>query len=441
MKAPPWPVPKAQVFGLHACTGKHTASLPCLLDLPGTGFTTSGRAAITLALEGLGVRPGDRVLVPSYHCPTMVAPAGQLGATPVFYPVLASGQPDQRWLDNQAHQGVKALLAAHFFGLPQPVRQLRQWCDSRGIALVEDCAHALFGHVQGRPVGTWGHAAIGSLTKFLPVPMGGCVRLESTALVLPLTRCGTRQQLKAVLDVVEEGALHGRLGAFSRWVTGPLAGLRRLRTAPVPDPGGSATEATLNSVDAGFAIDMPLAHQRLPAVCVAMARHLPRERVVQRRRAHYQWLASALAGLPGMRPLMTDLPEGAAPYVLPLWVDQPDPGYLELRRRGVPVFRWDRPWPDVPMLPGDAGLAWSHHVIQLGCHQDLEAEDLAWIAAQVQDCLLPRFTGLPRLAQPAVDTVQAGMGSGPVAAQSLATGEPDNPGTLVNQRVPKATQK
>jgi dTDP-4-amino-4,6-dideoxygalactose transaminase len=151
---------------------------PSFIDLARRQYTTSGRSAIFLALEALGIGAGDLVLVPSYHCPTMIAPVVTLGAKPLFYPIDDDGSPSRTWLDTLDTTGVRALLVAHFFGLPQPMALLRRWCDGRGVLLVEDCAHALFGRSDGHPVGSWGDAAIASLTKFLPVNEGGWPRPE-----------------------------------------------------------------------------------------------------------------------------------------------------------------------------------------------------------------------------------------------------------------------
>ena len=67
------------------------------------------------------------------------------------------------------------MLVAHYFGFVRSLAQIRAFCDARGIALVEDCAHAFFGAAADRPVGSWGDLAIASLTKFFPVPAGGCL--------------------------------------------------------------------------------------------------------------------------------------------------------------------------------------------------------------------------------------------------------------------------
>ena len=115
-----------------------------------------------------------------------------------------------------------------------------------------------------------------------------------------------------------------------------------------------------------------------------MAGHAPHERIVSHRRANYLFFAQALYGLAGMHPLHPDLPENCAPYVFPLWVDQPDPGYAELRHLEFPVSRWDRLWPGVPTIEDDSGIRWSRHVLQLACHQDLTPDELKQMVKTVK---------------------------------------------------------
>ena len=73
-----------------------------------------------------------------------------------------------------------------------------------------------------------------------------------------------------------------------------------------------------------------------------------------------------------------------APYVFPLYVDDPAASYQRLRSAGIPIFRWDEIWPGTPAIEGDYGLDWSTHVFQLGCHQDLSPEDIDAMADTVR---------------------------------------------------------
>lgn len=368
-------VPARPVLGWPTFGGMRNAASPCMLDLPQRYYTTSGRASILLALEALGIGRADRVLVPTYHCPSMIAPLVALGAVPYFYPIGTLGQPLQPWLDAADLSGVKALLVAHLFGLPQPMALHRRWCDEHGLALVEDCAHALFGYSDDQPVGSWGDAAIGSLTKFLPVSEGGCIVLNRPELTMPkLDPVGITVGAKAALDMIEVGAIHGKLAGLGGFATGLMKGLRAMRRHP-PSVITAPTSADSPGSDSDFRIDARLSHRHVATPCRWATDLVPRERIARLRRHHFAEYAKALAGRPHLRPLLPDMSPDAAPYAFPLWVDEPEPGYAELRRLRVPVSRWDRLWPGVQRIEGDEGVVWSRHVLQLACHQDMTDDD------------------------------------------------------------------
>jgi hypothetical protein len=65
------------------------APVPSILDAGQVRHVTSGRVAIAMALRAMQIGPGDKVLVPSYHCASMIEPVIWAGATPVFYKVKA----------------------------------------------------------------------------------------------------------------------------------------------------------------------------------------------------------------------------------------------------------------------------------------------------------------------------------------------------------------
>ena len=167
-------------------------------------------------------------------------------------------------------------------------------------------------------------------------------------------------------------ALHSRRSTSHR----PLAVEEPVAPSNTAAAAGTPAATFAPPMAADFYIDAPMAHRELSRPCRWVAVALPRQRIVERRRAHYAELTRKLSGHTGLRPLLPDLPADGVPYVFPLWVDEPDPGYAELRRLRMPVFRWERLWPGVPHIPQDMGRRWSHHVIQLACHQDLSPADL-----------------------------------------------------------------
>ncbi len=382
-------LPRLPLFGWATFAGQKQADLPCILDQPNIVFTSSGRAAIALALRDLGIGPGDRVLVPTYHCPTMIAPVVATGAHPLFFPLDAAGTPRVAELANWDLAGVRGMIAAHYFGLPQPMARIRQFCDDRGIALIEDCAHAMFGESDGRPVGSHGHYAIASLTKFLPTTDGGCLVYDTPPQRGPvLPRRTLADQMRIVANTVEAGAGHRGLPGLNGLLNAGFAAANAVRRSVRPAADSTAGEPLAQAAlgTAEFAPNSKL-WSRASAWSRWIARTAHRGRVVARRQRNYRHLAALLADLPGARVLQPMLPQHAAPYVFPLWIEAPARIYQRVRRAGIPVFRWDEVWPDIPMIAGDSGPDWAVHVFQLGCHQDLELDDLAVMADALREIL------------------------------------------------------
>jgi len=380
------PVPRLPVLGWNGVSlRRHAPPLPVVTDGRQVVFASSGRAAIFLAMELLGVGPGDRILVPTYHCPTMVAPVTRLGATPVFYPITRSAASDLKWLAAVDTSGVKALLAAHFFGLPQAMDGVREFCNSRGIALIEDCAHAFFGSSGPTPVGAFGDLAIASLPKFFPVTEGGCLIGPSNLLrQVKISAPSWTAELQALVDAIEIGTSYGRLGVPGR-VFDALASLkRRVRGA-----GRKALrdDDEPGDVDQQAWLDEKLLRKSSAAATRWIVRHCEPQRLIERRRANYALWVKEMEGVEGAQPLFPVLPDSAVPYVFPLQVNDPEAKYHAIRTSGIPVFRWDIAWPDMPTLEGDEGRAWQTEVFQLGCHQDLSESDISRLATGVRRLL------------------------------------------------------
>jgi dTDP-4-amino-4,6-dideoxygalactose transaminase len=348
-------------------------------DLPYVALTSSGRAAIFQALRQLHLPAGSKVLVPTYHCPTIVAPVLLAGLQPVFYAVREDGLPDVASLSRPAAVNARAVLVAHYFGLTRSLHEVRAWCDERGVALIEDCAHAFFGMAGERPVGAWGDYAAASISKFFPVPEGGLLASARNPIQeLGLVSQGVKSAVKGWVDAVETGVAYRRFRGLNT-ILGVLfqiknRGQRVFRVSS--DDSDTVDESAAVILENGYM--SRLARAPLP-IARCLLRTLPRGRVVARRQENYRGYATQFPSAPGVRLLFPDLPPQAVPYVFPVWFDRADEVYAGLRAEGLPVFRWDRVWPGTPRLEGDHGLAWSHQVLQFLCHQDLNAVDIRYI--------------------------------------------------------------
>lgn len=381
-------LPKAPVLGWSSFWPPGKGGSPCVADLPHSAYVSSGRAALFAALRQSGLRAGNRVLVPTYHCPTMVAPVVEAGMQPEYYPLRDDGLPAlDRILERPGEP--RAMFVAHYFGLAQGLEQVARWCADRQVLMVEDCAHTYFGMAGERPVGWWGDFATTSLSKFFPVPEAGLLASASRPIAPPdLRPCGARGQLKAIWDIVHRSHDHRQLAGL-RHLAAPVIGLRGRRGASMGQPGATSLDDQ-EPADIILGCDMARIEQAPALAATWLHRMLPSAGIVARRRDHFLRYSKALADAPGARVLPLALPEAGAPYVFPLWVDgaaRADAVYARMRQDRLPVFRWDRLWPGTPQDPDDAGCRWGRQVLQLLCHQSLTGPEVDLVARRALGAL------------------------------------------------------
>jgi len=307
----------------------------------------------------------------------MIAPATLAGLEVGYFAIRADGLPKLDSVDAVTAGRARAMIVSHYFGLAQSLAEVRQWCDEQQIALIEDCAHCYFGDAGERPVGTWGDFSTASLSKFFPVPEGGVLASARQALTpLPLVNPGLKAQLKGCVDVLEMAVRHGRLAGLN----GLLASVFRLKNALGPKRATGAGAERPALVQMMQSCDMERISQAPLWATLALKAALPRAQIVARRRQNFALYARHFAQVHGARALLPHSDGKAVPYVFPLWVDEPDRIYQAMRAQELPVFRWDNVWPGTPQIRDDVGPAWSHHVLQLLCHQNLDEADVTHTA-------------------------------------------------------------
>jgi dTDP-4-amino-4,6-dideoxygalactose transaminase len=139
---------------------------------------TNGTAALEVVMSGLGIKPGDEVIVPDY---TFVATASAVlyaGAMPLVVDV----SPETYCIDPLLAEAAitartRAIIAVHMGGHPADLDALGELAKRKGIALVEDCAHAHATEWNGRRIGTHGTAGTFSFQsgKLMTAGEGGIV--------------------------------------------------------------------------------------------------------------------------------------------------------------------------------------------------------------------------------------------------------------------------
>lgn len=149
--------------------------------LPNALAMSSGTGALHVAFLACGVEPGDEVITTAMTAEPTNTTILQIGARPVFADVEPdTGNLDPAAVERLVTSATKAICVVHYAGYPADMAALRAIADRHGLALIEDCAHALGARVEGMPVGTIGDAAIFSFQaiKHMTSVDGGMLTLR-----------------------------------------------------------------------------------------------------------------------------------------------------------------------------------------------------------------------------------------------------------------------
>ncbi len=122
-------------------------------------MTSSGTSALTAAMVGLGIGPGDEVIIPA--CTYMATAVAVLaaGAIPVIVDIDESITIDPKAVDAAAGPHTRAVVPVHMWGLPCDLDAVTRVARKHDLLVVEDACQCVGGGYKGRKVGSVGHAA------------------------------------------------------------------------------------------------------------------------------------------------------------------------------------------------------------------------------------------------------------------------------------------
>lgn len=121
--------------------------------------TATGSGAYYCAMAGLGIGPGDEVIIPGFSWYTNFNAPAMLGATPVFADIDTTMCMDLDDAENKITPRTKAIIMVYFQGGIPDIDRLVTLCKKHKLALVEDVAQACGGEYHGRKLGSIGDAA------------------------------------------------------------------------------------------------------------------------------------------------------------------------------------------------------------------------------------------------------------------------------------------
>jgi perosamine synthetase len=274
------------------------AGLAALARRPHLVCTSDVTHALVLALQLIGVGPGDEVLTLAYSCLSSNSAIKLAGAKPVWVdidPATASMSVDD--LRRAITPRCKAVTMYHVAGYPGPAAAIAEVCRQHDLAYIEDCNNALGATLAGTPVGRHGDFAVYSF-----YPNRQINAIEGGALACPDAKSAAR------------AARLRRFGIDSRTFRDALGEIDP--ASDIPEVGWPAS---LNHLNAAVGL------AQLPTLSTRLAR----TREVAAR------MLRQLHGLPGIQAVAPLEAADPAYWVLLLLAEQRDRLLAALKRRRI----------------------------------------------------------------------------------------------------------
>jgi len=142
------------------------------VGVPHAVAVNSGTSALLVALIGLGVGPGDEVIVPGYTFIASISSIIYARAVPILAEVDRTLNLDPADVKRKITPRTKAIMAVHMLGNPARLEELKAIAKEHELLLIEDCAQAFGARYKGRAVGSIGDAGTYSFNVYKTITAG-----------------------------------------------------------------------------------------------------------------------------------------------------------------------------------------------------------------------------------------------------------------------------
>lgn len=176
-------------------------------------LTTSCTDALEMSALLLDIREGDEVILPAFTFVSTANAFALRGARPVFADIRADTlNLDERQLEALITPRTKAIVVVHYAGVACEMDFILALAKPRGIAVVEDNAHGLFGLYRGQRLGSFGELSTLSFHETKNITCG-----EGGALVVNDARLTERAEVLREKGTNRSRFFRGQVDKYS-WV-------------------------------------------------------------------------------------------------------------------------------------------------------------------------------------------------------------------------------
>jgi perosamine synthetase len=146
---------------------------------------TNGTSALDVAIEAIGIKKGDEIIIPTFTIISCVLQIVRCGAIPV----LVDADP-YTWnmnvsqIEEKINSKTRAIMAVHIYGLPVDMEPIEEICKKYKLKLIEDTAELIGQNYKNKPCGSFGDISTVSFysNKHITTGEGGMVLTDDDSL-------------------------------------------------------------------------------------------------------------------------------------------------------------------------------------------------------------------------------------------------------------------
>ena len=301
-------------------------------------YTYDGQGAIFQLLSHLKKGGRHYVVVPAFHCPTVVEPIVKNGLTPRYYRVRRDLSIDTNDFLSCLGDDVAAAIIINYFGFPTKIERLRDECQQNRTPLIEDCAHSFLTDEPLTLSGGRADYAIYSFKKIVPSYVGGAIRNNSAEFTVRPSPAAApfRKSLKNVKRMLDQAVTQSNstvLNQIQNRVDSTYQLIKSFGNSARMKSDDRELAPTNN-----YPFDMGLSKSRIPWYALHILRAAPLRNIVNIRQRNFNLLRGNLSSIRQLELVKESEIASICPWALPIVVSQRSPLDRLLKSKGVPLF-------------------------------------------------------------------------------------------------------
>ena len=358
-----------------------------------TIFTYKARGAIHSILASLKKsQKGNKVLIPAFHCPTVVQPVLLAGFDVEFYQINLDLTIEFDDLYKRLNNNIACVLIINFFGFEQELGDLNTRCKTSDSLILEDCSHSLYNRNPIRMTGNRGDVSVFSFWKMIPSFVGGGYKVSSKLNFEPSVghKLSMMSQIKIIKNNVEQILNNLPDKNIFKVIYNALENLRRFSIKGL----SHSITSQINSrkmlgkypiISSYFSDNIPWS-SRLIIQKAPIAQHV--DKII----ANYNMMFGLLQENKSITPLLKKLPEQICPWCFPVLISNRSQYDYKLKKDGVNFFTFGETLHESINNPNviseqakEIAIYLSESILCLSIHQNINENDILHSVAKINE--------------------------------------------------------